>query len=329
MIVLALEHVSKSFRTGFLRRRHQVLDDLSLELERGEVFGFLGHNGAGKTTTIKLALGLLRLETGRVSIFGSTGATREARSRIGYLNEDVGLYPYLSADETLQLAGELFRIERSVLRVRKARLLEAVGLAEKARVRVRQYSKGMRQRLGVAVALINNPELLLLDEPYTGLDPIGRKQLKDLFLSLKEEGKTILLSSHIAPDVEAVCDRVGILKNGRIAKFLTISELYEAGSGDVEVTASGVSARALCSTVAGVAEVYSGPDLVVMKCKGEETLKMLISTIYSYDGAVLEVKPAKASLEDCLMEALTGGDTGSAGTPRKKKSTPEPFLLER
>ncbi|MBI4720836.1 MAG: ABC transporter ATP-binding protein, partial [Chitinivibrionia bacterium] len=286
-------------------------------------------NGAGKTTTIKLVLGLLKLETGRISIFGSTGATREARRRIGYLNEDVGLYPYLNADETLQLAGELFRIERPVLKVRKARLLDAVGLAEKARVKVKNYSKGMRQRLGVAVALINNPDLLLLDEPYTGLDPIGRKQLKDLFLSLKGEGKTVLLSSHIAPDVEAVCDRVGILKNGSIAKFLTVSELYEAGSGEVEVTASGISAGTLTSTVAGVREVYSGPDLVVVKCAGEAMLKMLISTIYSYDGAVLEVKPAKASLEECLVEALSGCVPESAGKPRAKKQSPEPMLLER
>lgn len=304
MIVLELENVSKSYRSGFLGHKQRVLNNLNLRIERGEVFGFLGHNGAGKSTTIKLILGLLRLEAGRISLFGSTGATKEARKRIGYLSEDVGLYPYLNADETLQLAGELYRVDRSVLRIRKKRLLELVGLGDKTTVKVKKYSKGMRQRLGLAMALINNPELLLLDEPYTGLDPIGRKQVKDLFLSLKEEGKTILLSSHIAPDVEAVCDRVGILKNGAIAKYFALSDLYGSGSGEVEVTASGVSARALTATIAGVKPVSSGRDFAVMRCTGHEHLKMLIESIYSYEGTVLEVKPAKASLEEFLMETL-------------------------
>lgn len=329
MAVLKLDGIRKSYRAGFWGRRLEVLKGLTLSLQEGEVFGFLGHNGAGKTTTIKLVLGFLKADAGRITIFGSVGATRRARARIGYLNEEVGLYPYLTASETLRFIGELLRLEKHTLRTRMRNLLEAVGLAEKAHIRVRNYSKGMRQRLGIAVALMNNPDLLLLDEPYTGLDPMGRKQLRDLLLALKREGKTILLSSHVAPDVEAVCDRVGILRDGKIARFLNIRDLYEAAGGEVDVVTSGVPAQALVSGVAGTKEIHSGKGFVVVRCTRGESLKALISSVYSFGGVVLEVRPAKATLEECLMETLgQGTDSAEAGKVVHKLS-PEPSFTER
>ncbi|MFH1755475.1 MAG: ABC transporter ATP-binding protein, partial [Candidatus Latescibacterota bacterium] len=184
MKVLELQGVCKSYRFGLSGRKRQVLSDLTFHLEEGEVFGFLGHNGAGKTTTIKLILGLLKPDRGEISMFGQSGATRQARRRVGYLCEEIGIYPHLTAEEMLQLSGELFRIEPSCLKKRKERLLDLIGLTDARRMKIKQYSKGMRQRLGIAITLMNDPDLLLLDEPYSGLDPVGRRQLRKILLSL-------------------------------------------------------------------------------------------------------------------------------------------------
>jgi ABC-2 type transport system ATP-binding protein len=326
MIVLELEEVCKSFRSGLLGARRRILSGLTLSLEQGEVFGFLGHNGAGKTTTIKLILGFLRPDSGRISILGSTGAVRRTRERIGYLGENVGLYPFLDAEETLRFMGKLFRMDRRTIESRSRRLLELVGMADRSKLKVKKYSKGMRQRLGIAVALFNDPDLLLLDEPYSGLDPLGRRQLKDILLGLKKEGKTILLSSHIAPDVEAICDRVGILKNGKIARFLDLTDLYRAGSGEVEVSASGVSADMLASAVAGVEVVHSHGETAILRCRGEEILKGLIASIYSSGGTLQEVRRFKPTLEEFLVATLeereektSGEATGDSAEAERKE----------
>ncbi len=304
MAVLELEGICKSFRHGLSGRKRQVLSNLSFCLEQGEVFGFLGHNGAGKTTTIKLILGLLRPDRGRISVLGCPGATRRARERIGYLCEDVGLYPQFTADEMLQMSGELFSIDRAILKERKERLLELVGLAGERRVKIKRYSKGMRQRLGVAVTLLNEPDLLLLDEPYSGLDPVGRRQLREILLALKEAGKTILLSSHIVPDVEAVCDRVGILNRGSISKFLNLKQVYATKANAVEVTSSGVDSDRIRSEVAGIEVVMDRREAVIARCKGEPALRHLITVVHELGGAVLEVKPLRFSLEDHLLETI-------------------------
>ena len=305
MTVLELDNVTKTYSRGFLARKHQVLEGLSLRIERGEVFGLLGQNGAGKTTTMRLILGLLRPDSGRVRLFEEDGATRSALSRVGFLGEETGLYPFLNAGEMLQLIGELFRLPPDVIRARKERLLAVVGLEAKARVKVKTYSKGMRQRLGIAVALMNEPELLILDEPYTGLDPVGRRQLRQLLLSLKEQGKTILMSSHIVPDVEAVCDRVGILSGGKIQRCLALGEIYKQKSTPVEVTASGVDPRMFDRLEKGIELVYGNPEAVVLRCEGRGIVKQLISKVYAFGGDVLEIKPLKFSLEDYLIETLT------------------------
>ena len=216
MAILELHGIKKAFRTGFLGIRTPVLTGLDLTVEAGEVYGFLGHNGAGKSTTMKVVLGLLKPDAGRVVVFGKDGANRETRARIGYLGEEVGLYPHVTALESLTLVGDLCGMSRAHSRTRAHELIDLVGLDDKRVLKVKHYSKGMRQRLGIATALMNDPELLLLDEPYSGLDPIGRRQFRELLVSLKEQGKTILMSSHIVPDVEAVCDRVGILSDGVI-----------------------------------------------------------------------------------------------------------------
>jgi ABC-2 type transport system ATP-binding protein len=319
MFILELQNVAKSYSSGFWGKKRSVLADLSLEIRQGEVFGLLGHNGAGKTTTMRLILGLLRPDGGRIMVFGKRGAAVDARAQMGYLSDEIGLYPQFSADETMQFMGELFRIERRELAERKARLLEAVGLERQAKISVKKYSKGMRQRLGIALALLNNPEFLILDEPYSGLDPIGRRQVRELLLGLKSEGRTILISSHIVPDVEAVCDRVGILSGGKIQRLLALKDIYAQKRAPVEITASGVEPD-IFERKELVELLYRSGDAIVLRCEGENVVKDVVTRVYAANGTILEVKPLRFNLEDYLLEALAEADS-SVDTDRIR---PEP-----
>lgn len=326
MAILELHGICKSFRTGFLGRRTPVLKDLDLSVEAGEVYGFLGHNGAGKSTTMKVVLGLLKPDAGRVVVFGKDGASREARSKIGYLGEEVGLYPHMNAGEALALLGELFRMPKREARARADELIAQVGLADKRAMKIKHYSKGMRQRLGLATALMNDPALLLLDEPYSGLDPIGRKQLRELLVGLKAEGKTILMSSHIVPDVEAVCDRVGILSGGKLARVLDLHEVYTGETGEVEVTIAGVDRRRLEAGDYGGKELFSKENLMIVRCQGDQKLQNLIADVYSSQGHVVEVKPLRTRLEDVFVETV---QSGGATDSRCDAAEPEPALTRR
>lgn len=305
MSILELKDVHKSFRAGFMGSRQRVLKGLDLTIERGEVYGFLGHNGSGKSTTMKLVLGLIRADAGSIQVFGSEGATRENRSRIGYLSEEIGLYPHLNAMENLQLVGELCRIPRSDLRRRIKDLLEMVGLADKSQMSVRYYSKGMRQRLGVASAIINDPDLLLLDEPYSGLDPVGRRNLRELLTRLKHQGKTIVLSSHIVPDVEAVCDRVGIMADGRIARVLDLRAVYAERRNDVEVILSGLDESALDPRDYGGEFVQQDRGVTIIRCSGDARFRALVDDAYNAGGSVVSVTQVRLNLEEIFVEEIT------------------------
>jgi ABC-2 type transport system ATP-binding protein len=304
MAILELSDVHKSFRAGFLGYRNRVLKGLDLTVARGEVYGFLGHNGAGKSTTMKLILGLIRADAGSIQVFGSEGATRENRSRIGYLSEEIGLYPHLNAEENLRLVGELCRIPRRDLRRRIEDLLGMVGLSDKSHMRVRHYSKGMRQRLGVASAIINDPDLLLLDEPYSGLDPVGRRDLRELLTRLKNEGRTIVLSSHIVPDVEAVCDRVGIMADGRISRVLDLRDVYAERRNDVEVILSGLDETALDARDYGGEFVQHDRGVTIIRCAGDSRFRALVDDAYNAGGSVVSVTQVRLNLEEIFVEEI-------------------------
>jgi ABC-2 type transport system ATP-binding protein len=220
--------LTKVYRDFWGRPKVTALDDLNLTIERGEVFGLLGPNGSGKSTTIKLLLGLLFPTLGTATVLGEPAGSSSVKQRLGFLPEESYLYRFLNGEETLWYFGRLFRIPRRELQRHVPELLDVVGLNAKARKRkLREYSKGMARRIGLAQALINNPDLILLDEPTTGLDPIGTREMKDLILSLKKQGKTVLLCSHLLADVQDVCDRITILYGGRMQSLGFVKDLLE------------------------------------------------------------------------------------------------------
>jgi ABC-2 type transport system ATP-binding protein len=222
------ENLTKIYTDFWGRPKVRALDDLNLTIHRGEVFGLLGPNGSGKSTTIKLLLGLIFPTNGRASILGEPAGSTATNALIGFLPEESYLYRFLNGEETLKFYGRLFKIPSRELKRRVPELLDIVGLDEKSRKRkLREYSKGMARRIGLAQALINNPDIILLDEPTTGLDPIGTREMKDLILSLKQQGKTVLLCSHLLADVQDVCDRITILFRGKMMELGHVRDLLQ------------------------------------------------------------------------------------------------------
>ena len=221
-------NLTKVYKDFWGRDKVRALDDLNLTIHRGEVFGLLGPNGSGKSTTIKLLLGLIFPSRGSATILGQPVGSTVINEKIGFLPEESYLYRFLNGEETLWFYGRLFKIPRRELKKRVPALLDTVGLDAKARKRkLREYSKGMARRIGLAQALINNPELVLLDEPTTGLDPIGTREMKDLILSLKNQGKTVILCSHLLADVQDVCDRITILFRGKMQTLGQVKDLLQ------------------------------------------------------------------------------------------------------
>lgn len=238
-LVVETRSLTKVYRDFWGRKKKTALNALDLTIHKGEIFGLLGPNGSGKTTTIKLLLGLLFPTSGDAFVFGEPAAKVEKNERIGYLPEESYLYRFLNAEETLDFYGRLFDIPAAVRRERAAKLIDMVGLsADKKRI-LKEYSKGMRQRIGLAQALINDPELVILDEPTSGLDPLGTRWMKDLILDLRKQGKTVLMCSHRLDDVQDVCDRIAILYNGDLQELGAVTKLVE-DQNRVQVRATSV-----------------------------------------------------------------------------------------
>jgi len=233
MAVISFHKISKDYKTGF-RKKKAALRDFSLNIVEGEVFGFLGPNGAGKSTAIKILLNLIFPTAGKAEIMGRDAGEKEIRRSVGYLPENPYFYDYLNPVELLNFAGKTSGMNSLEIKEKTEELLNTVGLWNERKRAIRSYSKGMVQRVGLALALIHDPKIVILDEPMTGLDPIGRRQVIDLILKLKSEGKTIFFSSHILEDIERVCDRIGILVNGVLVRVIDIkSEQIEKPLEDI------------------------------------------------------------------------------------------------
>jgi ABC-2 type transport system ATP-binding protein len=290
------------YRRHFWSRPTRALEALDLEVQEGEIFGYLGANGAGKTTTIKILVGLQRQTAGEATIFGTDCRKPAARRLLGFQPENPYFYEYLSAAEALRFYGALCGLDRSRRAGRAEELLDFVGLGAARDVRVGDFSKGMRQRLGIAQALIHEPRLVILDEPMSGLDPVGRKQVRDLIRRLRDDGLTVFFSSHILGDVEMVADRVGLLVRGRLHAAGTLEELLQTRVRGVEVVAEGVPAQARQElTARAAAHQASGADRLLLQYDGWDAADEAVAAVVRSGGRLRAVRPERESLEEYFM----------------------------
>jgi ABC-2 type transport system ATP-binding protein len=307
MSVIEIENLTHDYQIGFWRKRSlRALDGLSLRVEAGEVFGFLGPNGAGKTTTFKILMRMLRPTAGEARILGQPLDDLRMRARIGYLPERPYFYHHLTAWELLLYYGALCDLSRDRAARRASELLGQVGLSDSADRRLRKFSKGMLQRVGLAQALINDPEVLFLDEPMSDLDPLGRREARELIDGLRARGKTIFFSSHILTDVEAMCDRVAILNRGRLVESGRLSEILKTRSAEIEAVVSGVSEQTLNDLRMFVIEVEPTPGGARVRLQSDRDIAPLLDVIHRVNGRLVSVSPVRESLEEFFVRGIGG-----------------------
>lgn len=319
--------LTKIFRDFWMRNRVRAVDGINLEVNRGEVFGLLGPNGSGKSTTIKLMLGLLHPTAGRVLVLGRRPDEVYIKKRIGYLPEETYLYRFLNARETLDYYGRLFFQGRSQRQKRIDMLLEMVGLTTVQRRPVGEYSKGMQRRIGLAQALINDPDLLILDEPTTGLDPIGTRQIKDLIFELAQRGKTVLLCSHLLADVEDVCHRVAIMFGGKIRKAGTVDELLlQAGRTTLQTATLDVN------TIQQIEQVLErqGKHIEKVEQPRQRLEHLFLDIVYEAmrEGAETSGAEAGGRIANFLMDHDNDADIRGAHLPETSASLVEKLISQ-
>ncbi|HEV2232997.1 MAG TPA: ABC transporter ATP-binding protein [Terriglobia bacterium] len=313
MLAIETTNLTKDYPVGFWRKRpKRVLEGLSIQVEKGEVFGLLGPNGAGKSTTLKILLHLVFPTSGTARILGKELHDVSAHERIGFLPENPYFYDYLTAEEFLNYAGALFSLPAAERRRRTVRLLEQVGLTGSRNLQLRKFSKGMVQRLGIAQALINDPELVFLDEPMSGLDPLGRREVRDLILGLKEQGKTVFFSTHILSDAETLCDRVAILNLGRLQGCGELKEMLAMGIASTEIVMESPRQELL-----GELKIYGGDavrtgDRVRVAIPKESDVPAVLGRILQAGARIISVNPVKMSLEDYFL-AQVAKDSRESG----------------
>jgi len=302
--IVRVDAVTKDVRPGFGLRRKRVLDDITFCVREGEIFGFVGPNGAGKTTMLKVLLGLIRATSGSARVLGHDVAETAFRRHVGFLPENPYFYDYLTGRETLDFYAVLCGLSRKARRERREELLAQVGLAHAADARVRTYSKGMQQRLGIAQALVHDPDVVFLDEPMSGLDPIGRKEVRDLILRLREKGKTVFMNTHILHDVELVCDRVAIIAGGRIRYEGAIQDFVAAGERVTDLLVASVPAHlALLLEERYAAQLRGVGDRIEVRVP-EKAVDAALAALLEAGASVVSVSPHRASLEQIFMSAV-------------------------
>jgi len=314
--VIEIDRLTKDYEVGmFKKRRVRALDQLSLTIRRGEIFGFLGPNGAGKTTTLKLLMRLIYPTSGTARILGHPIDDVATRARIGYLPENPYFYDYLSGRELLEYTGALFSLNKPLARRRAAELLNRVGLDdERADRQLRKYSKGMLQRIGIAQALVNDPEVVFMDEPMSGLDPLGRREIRDLLLSLRRQEKTIFFSSHILSDVETLCDRAAIMTNGKLLRLGTVEELTMQDETSLEIIAVGpdpTAFSALCKAIASLQSASPTPNGIQILINDEADIEPTLALIRQCNGHLLSINPKRRTLEDIFANPEAESPTES------------------
>ena len=305
MPVIQINNLTQDYATGFWRKRPvRALDSVSLQVEAGEVFGLLGPNGAGKTTTFKILMGLIRPTAGAAQILGSAINDVNVRRRVGYLPEQPYFYDYLTAREFLLYCGALCDLPRMLAADRADELLGQMGLADSASKQLRKFSKGMLQRLGIAQALIHDPEVLFLDEPMSGLDPLGRREVRDLIVGLRARGKTIFFSSHILTDVEAMCDRVAILNRGRLIESGRLSEILKLRGSEMEAVVSGIGETALAEIRDFAVSLSPTPEGARVRLPDDQAIAPLLEITRRANGRIVSINPVRESLEDLFVREV-------------------------
>ncbi len=305
--IIEISGLTKDYEVGFLKKKKvRALDGLTLSIEPGQIFGFLGGNGAGKTTTIKILMTLLFPTSGTARILGRDISDVAMHKDIGYCPENPYFYDYLTARELMNYFGEIFGISSDERTKRTANLLSRVGLEEKDwDKQLRKFSKGMLQRVGIAQALINQPQIVFLDEPMSGLDPIGRREIRELIAELKESGTTVFMCTHILSDVEALCDNVAILRGGKLAATGKLTDLLnrDIGARAFEIIASGVSAADLAKApnISKTAVISAKPNGTSIEVASEAEIDSVLAAIRGANGSLVSVVPVKQSLEDLFV----------------------------
>jgi ABC-2 type transport system ATP-binding protein len=305
MSVIEINNLTKDYEVGFWRKRKvRALDGLSLSIDGGQIFGFLGANGAGKTTTLKLLMRLMFPTGGSARILGHDIQDVSMHQRIGYLPENPYFYDYLTAREFLDYCAQIFGYPTAARKKRESDLLARVKLDEKRwDTQLRKFSKGMLQRVGLAQSLVNDPEIVFLDEPMSGLDPVGRREVRDLIAELRDEGKTVFMCSHILSDIEVLCDRVAILKKGRLAQVGYLDELRRKNEGPnrMEVMATGTDADSLRAHLSQV-EIAPTPRGLRIEIDSETEIENVLAALRKAGGKIVSVQPMKQSLEELFLD---------------------------
>ena len=295
---LRIDNLHKSFKSGFLLQKKTILEGISLHVDQGEIFGYLGPNGAGKTTTIKCVMGLIFPEKGDIKLFDLSHLSLKAKERVGFLPENPYFYDYLTASEFLRFYSQLFVIPELEKEKRIEDLLQLVDMKKARNLQLRKFSRGMLQRIGLAQALLNNPDIVILDEPLGGLDPLGRKEIRDILVRLREEGKTVFLSSHILQDIEMICDRVAIIMDGEIVNQGYLQELISERILFTEIIISGLDKRDLEE----LGESLSTPGgKILLKIHDEKKINSVFRLIQDKGGKIHSLTPRTETLEDLFV----------------------------
>jgi ABC-2 type transport system ATP-binding protein len=307
MKALSTRELTKDYAVGFWRKRpYRALDRLTLDVEAGEVFGFLGPNGAGKTTTLKLLMRLVFPTSGSGELLGRPLGDLTAKRRIGYLPENPYFYDYLTAEELLEYFAGLFGFNRAERRARASRLLDEVGIGAERRMQLRKFSKGMLQRVGIAQALLNDPELVIFDEPMSGLDPLGRRDVRALILRLRDRGCTVFFSSHVLSDAEALCGRVAILAKGRLVTAGRLTDMLAFQVHGWELVLSHVSDSLVCKLEARAHRIIQvGEGRYTVELPLDPPPERLISEVASLGARVVSLNPIRQTLEDFFVQQVS------------------------